>query len=152
MPPTLQPFLLKDVSLTLKKVGAVTEPVEYRCQLSRAALVPTAATGGGSSLSTFCEDYSDAGGMATWALSVGGFQALADAQDFSVLSFNEEGEKFDFVLAPLGGPPTAATPAFEGQVTMAATPIGGDAKTWAVWTADLPCVSKPVMVTAEVFV
>jgi len=147
MPLTLQPYLLKDVSLTLVKSGEVTTPVEYRCQLTQAELTPTASTGGGNALSTFCDDFSDSGGMATWALTLAGFQALADATDFSVLSFVEEGEQFDFVLAPLGGPPSASNPGFTGTITMVATAIGGTAKAWAVFTAACPCVSKPVMVT-----
>lgn len=153
MPITTQPTLLKDVSLTLLKSGSATEPAEYRCQLTQAQLTPTAASGGGNTLSTFCADYSDSGGLGTWALDLAGFQAFADAQDFSVLSFKEEGSVFDFVLQPLGGAPSATNPGFAGQVTMVGTQIGGTAKQWAVFTASLPCVQKPEILESagEVF-
>lgn len=148
MPLTLQPYLLKDVSLTLVKQGDAGPPVEYRCQLSAASLLPTAQTGGGNALETFCDTFSDAGGMATWVLQLAGFQALADATDFSVLSYNEEGELFDFLLTPIGGVISASNPGFEGVAAMVATQIGGTAKTWATWTADLPLSQKATMLTA----
>ncbi len=144
---TQSPFLLKDVSLTLVKSGEVTTPVEYRCQLSQAELVPSAASGGGASLSTFCDEYSSPGGNATWVLTLSGFQAYQDAADLSVILFNDEGETYDFVLMPIQGAVSAANPAFEGQVTIVPTNIGGTANTYGVYTVSLPCAQKPLMVT-----
>lgn len=151
MAQTAKPFVLKDVSLTLVKTSETPgTPVEFRCQLSRAELVPSSSGGGGgATLDTFCDSYSDSGaGSSTWTLELAGFQAYADVSDFSIISFEDEGVEYDFALAPLGGTPSATNPAFEGKVTMVATPIGGTAKQYAQFTAALPCSGKPTMVVA----
>jgi len=144
---TSNPFVLRDVSLTLTPTGGGTAE-EYRCQLSQAELVPTAAGGGGASLTTFCNSYSDSGGNASWALALSGFQSYEDASDFSMLSFDAEGEEFDFVLSPMGGTVGPTNPGFGGTVTMVATNIGGTAGQYAVFTASLPCGGKPDKIVA----
>jgi hypothetical protein len=154
MAQTSAPFVLKDVSLTLVKVGEVTAPIEFRCQLSQAQLTPSAGGGStGATLETFCATYDSSGtSNSSWALDLAGFQAWADVTDFSVISFQEEGAQFDFVLMPLAGPVSAASPSFSGTVTMVATPVGGTANQYATFTVSLPCTSKPIMTTAPVFV
>lgn len=151
MPLTTSPFVMKDVTLTLVKSGGGT-PVEMRCQLSQAEIVPGGSTGGGTDLSysTFCDDFSTTSSSGkTYALTLSGFQALADATDFARLAWEEEDEIFDFVLTPMGGTVSATNPAFEGQVTMQATNIGGTAGQYATFqSVALPCVTKPTMVLA----
>jgi hypothetical protein len=144
------PFVLKDVSLTLVKTGEAGTPVEYRCQLSQAQLTPSAGAGAtGATMETFCAVYDSSGTSASsWVLDLAGFQAYGDVTDFSMISFNEEGEQFDFVLMPLGGVASATNPGFEGTVTMVATPIGGTANQYAQFTGSLPCTEKPTMVVA----
>ncbi len=152
MAQTANPFVLQKVGLTLTKVGGAGTEQEFRCQLSRAELVPAASSGGGgATLDTFCASYSDSGaGSSTWTLELSGFQAWSDVTDFSVISFNDEGEKYNFSLTPIDFEAGASTtnPAFEGEVTMVATPIGGTAKQYAQFSASLPCTAKPTMVTA----
>ena len=145
---SLKPFVMKNVKLTLVKTAAVPgTPVEYQCQLSQATLTPSASTGG-AALETFCENHSAGAGKATWTLDLAGFQALQAVTDFSILSYNDEGEEYDFTLNPLGGVADIANPIFEGTVVMAATPIGGTAAEYAQFTVSLVCKSKPLMVTA----
>ena len=143
MPITTKPTTLRDVTLTLTPSGG-TE-VAYECQLTQAQLTPSSGGGGGNTLVTFCATHDDggAGTLASWTLDLAGFQAYADAEDFSLLSFDSEGELFGFSLIPTGGAPSATTPGFEGEVTMVATPIGGTAGQYATFTVSLPCTGKP---------
>jgi len=149
MPISTAPFVLKEVSLTLVKSGDATTPVEYRCQLSQAQLTPSAGAGAtGATLETFCETFDNSGTTSSsWVLDLAGFQAFADVTDLSMISFVDEGEKYDFVLVPVGGTISTTNPGFSGQVTMVATPIGGTANQYASFTVSLPCVSKPTMLT-----
>jgi hypothetical protein len=147
---TTKPFVLKDVSLTMRPAGTTGTSQEFRCQLSQAQLTPSTSSGSGTALETFCDTFPLDSGSSTWTLDLAGFQALADVTDFSVISFNSEGEEFEFLLNPMGGTISASNPGFKGNVTMVATPIGGTANTHAVFTASLPCVSKPTMITAPV--
>jgi len=143
------PFVLNKVSLTLVESSATPgTPVEYKCQLSQAQLTPSAAAGTtGATMETFCATYDNSGSAAaTWVLDLAGFQAWADVTDFSVISFNDEGVEYDFVLMPIEGTVSATNPSFTGTVTMVATPVGGTANQYAQFTASLPCKSKPLMV------
>lgn len=157
MPLTLKPFVMKDVSLTLKRVAdTLGTETEYKCQLTQAELVPsTSTTGGGGELETFCEKHTDAGSSkSTWELNLSGFQAFQDLLDYSIISFNYESEDFEFTLIPNGfenppGPgPSITAPGFTGIVKMQATNIGGTAASHAVFSTALPCSSKPTMITA----
>ena len=146
------PFILKNVSVTLVRSSTVASggtPVEFRCQLTQAQLTPSASSAGGNSLDTFCESYSDSGTSSTWVLELAGFQAFKDINDFSILSFQHEGEEVDFTLTPIlraDAPISATNPSFTGVAKLVATPIGGTAKQYAVFTASLPVTGKPVMV------
>lgn len=151
---TASPFVMKDTSLTLKKVGDASA-TEYKCQLTQAQLTPSESGGGGggNTLSTFCEDYSDAASATTtWALELAGFQSFADAQDFALWAFDNEGDKAEFVLTPgQGGATISATnPGFSGEVTIKPTIIGGTAKQYALFTVSLPCSVKPTKITTPV--
>ena len=141
------PFVLKDVGLTLKK--GVAAAVEYRCQLSQAQLTPAAGTSSGATMETFCATFDSSGtGYATWTLDLAGFQAFKDVTDFSVISFNDEGVTYDFVLMPIMGAVSPTNPSLLGQVKMVATAVGGTANQYAQFTASLPCLAKPLMKTA----
>jgi hypothetical protein len=152
MPITTSPFLLKDVSVTLKLASDTTgEPIEYKCQLRRAELVPgTAGGGGGTEYTTFCDTFSAGGsaGGTTWELALEGFQAFADATDLALFLFDHDGETADFELLPKGGTPSATNPGFKGQVTLVPTNIGGTANEYAQFSVTLPVVSKPTKVVA----
>ena len=149
---TTQPFVMNNVSLTLKLASGGTA-TEYRCQLSQAELVPSAGTGGGgAALDTFCDSFSTPTGLTTWALTLSGFQAFADATDLSNFLFDNEGETLDYVLTPLGGTVSASNPAFTGQVTAVPTNIGGTAAQYAVFNGvTLPCLGKPTKDVTAVF-
>lgn len=149
------PFVLRDTSLILKKVGDANG-TDYRCQLTAATLTPSAGgTAGGATLSTFCADHSDASSTATtWTLDLTGFQSYADAQDFSMWAFDNEDAKAEFTLVPGqdGGVPTATNPGFTGTVTVRPTVIGGTAKQFATFTVSLPLDTRPTKITtAAVF-
>lgn len=153
MPLTLQPFVLKNTSLTLVKtadIGTALEE-EYICQLTAVTLTPgTSTAGGGSALETFCDTFPIEGqSSAAWTIELAGFQQFQQAIDFSLMAFNNEGEKYTYTLVP-GADGTnvisATNPGFTGECTMVATVIGGTAKTHAVFTVSLPCVSKPTMI------
>lgn len=144
---TTQPFVMRDVSLTLVKKGAAT-PVEYRCQLSQAQLTPAAASGGGQTLETFCSTYSSSGSTAaTWTLDLGGFQAYKDVTDLSIILFNDEGEEYTYTLLPEGGTISTTNPGFTGDVTLIPVQVGGTANQYATFTVSLPCLAKPTMLT-----
>ncbi len=128
MPIATKPFSMNNVSLTLTTTGGAT-PIEYRCQLSRAELVPAASsTSATSEYATFCETHSIGGGSATtWTLELSGFQAWADATDLSNFLFDEDGNELDYVFIPAGGVVSATNPSFSGTVTASPTPVGGSA-------------------------
>lgn len=143
---TVQPFVLRDVSLTLEPASGGT-PQEYQCQLSAATLTPSSTGGTGNTLETFCDTYSDAGSNATWTLDLAGFQQYTDAADLALLLYNSEGEVYDFVLTPMGGTISATNPGFSGQVTLVPTQIGGTANQWATFSVSLPLVSKATVLS-----
>lgn len=149
MPITGKPWTLRDTSITLK-IGS-DPATEYRCQLTAASLVPSAASGG-NELETFCDKYTDSSGDATWTLELEGFQSYADAQDFSLWAFEHEGEKADFVLVPgqAGSIISATNPGFGGVVTVAPTTIGGTAKQYATFSVSLECESRPSVLKTPV--
>jgi hypothetical protein len=155
MPIQATPYALKDVSVTLELTGGAGTPIEYHCQLTSAALVPSTNTGGGGSdLTTFCGTYSSGGaaGGTTWVLQLGGWLALADATDLSRFLFENDGKTADFVLVPgnnaTGDVTISSTnPGFSGSVNLVATQIGGTAGEFPTWTVDLPCTAKPTLIT-----
>ena len=141
MPITVAPFVLKDITVTLKVgVGTATE---YRCQLNRAELVPAASGGGTQTYDTFCDTFTSGSASTAWTLELAGFQAYADVTDLSNFLFDNEGEIAEYVLTPLGGAVSASNPAFTGEVTLAPTNIGGTANQYATLTVSLPCSGKP---------
>lgn len=148
MPLTTAPLVLNDLTLTLRKKGEVTAAEDYRCQLQTATLTPSAAANS-QTYDTFCDTHSSPGGSATWVLNLAGFQAYADVADLSLILFNDEGETYEYVLTPNGGPLSASNPGFAGDVTIIPTQIGGTAKQYATFTVDLPCTSKPTMITVD---
>lgn len=153
MAQTASPFVLKNIELTLIKSGTTGTEQRFECQLTQAQLTPsTSGGGGGSALETFCNSYPDpaaTAGGSTWVLDLAGFQAFQDVTDFSMISFNDEGDEYDFELKPNTDPnATPEYPSFTGVVTMVATPIGGTAKQYALFTASLPVKGKPTMVAA----
>lgn len=153
MAQTASPFVLNKVSLTLVKSDAAPgTPIEFKCQLSRAELVPSAGGGAtGETITTFCNTYDSSGTTSSsWVLSLAGFQAWTDVADFSVISYTDEGESYDFVLMPIEGTVSTTNPAFEGTCTMVATPVGGTANSYAQFTVDLPLREKAVMLTTAV--
>lgn len=147
---TTNPFVLKDTSVQFRK-DSDPELIEYRCQMTAASLVPSdAGGGGGNTLSTFCYDYTDSSvSPSKWALELSGFQSFADAQDFSMWAFDNEGEDVDFLLVPgqNGSELSVDNPGFTGVVTVKPTVIGGTAKQYATFTVSLPCVERPVKFT-----
>jgi hypothetical protein len=155
MPISTQPFVLNNVSVTLKKIknsdgsAATGTRTEYRCQLNTATLTPSAAAGAAQTYDTFCDTFSSGGGGgATWVLGLAGFQAYADVTDLSLILFDDEGAVYEYVLTPMGGVVSATNPAFQGQVTIIPTVIGGVANQYATFTVDLPAVSKPTKIVA----
>lgn len=144
MPIATKPFSMNNVSLTLKTTGAGTA-IEYKCQLQRAELVPSASTTSATSdYPTFCETHSIGGGSATtWTLELSGFQAWADATDLSNLLFDEDGNELEYVLTPAGGVVSATNPSFSGTVTASPTPVGGSANSVAQFSVSLQCTGKP---------
>jgi len=149
MPMATSPFVLRDVSLTLILADdAVGTAQEYRCQLTQAELVPTAGTGGGNELQTFCDTFTEPTGLASWALTISGFQDWSDATGLSYWLFEHEGEVAEFTLTPMAGPISATSPAFTGEVNLAPTNVGGTAGQYATFSGiTLPCVQKPTIIT-----
>ena len=147
LPITTKPFSLDNLELGLKVAGdtAVVNPIQYRCQLGRSELVPSASTGGGNELVTFCETHTSPTGKASWTLELEGFQAWSDISDLSLMLFNNEGETLDFILVPSGGLVGPSNPAFTGQCLAVPTPVGGTAGSYATFTVSLPCLGKPVI-------
>jgi hypothetical protein len=150
MAQTLAPFVLKDVTLSLALVdvgtGTAGTPVEFRCQLNRAELVPSAGGGAGEqSYETFCGPFTSGGGTtgSSWTLELSNFQAYQDVEDLSNFLFDNETRQAYYSLLPLGGAVASNKPAFEGTVTLVAQNIGGTAATYAVATVSLPCTAKP---------
>jgi hypothetical protein len=150
MPQSSAPFILKDVTLSLSLVddgtGLPGDPVEFRCQLNRAELVPAAGGGAGEqTYETFCGPFTSGGGTtgSTWTLELSNFQAYVDVEDLSNYLFDNETKRAYYSLLPLGGAVSSAKPAFEGEVTLVAQAIGGTAATYAVATVSLPCTEKP---------
>lgn len=143
MPVTTSPFLMNDVTVKLVASGGTL--VEYRCQLSRAELVPSQAAGaGGSTYSTFCDTFdSGGGGNSSWTLELSGFQAVKDAEDLTRFLFANEGELLDYELVPAGGVIAADNTGYSGQCTAVPTPIGGTANSYATFDVSLPCQGKP---------
>jgi hypothetical protein len=149
MPATLSPFLLTDVTLTLKKVGAAEPAAQVICQLGKAQITPAANQGTTQEYATFCDDFSSSTSAATtFTLDLGGFQAYADVTDLSRLLWIDAGEKYEFVLAPQAGPISDSSPGFSGVVTFVEAPVGGTAKTYATYEVSLPCDGKPELLTA----
>lgn len=150
MPITGAPFALKDTSLTLELVEGGGTAQEYRCQLSRAELVPSQGGGGGAELTTFCDTYSEASGESTWELQLEGFQSFKEANDFAIWAFTNEGKKAKFVLAPGqgGGVISQTNPGFGGEVTVKPTNVGGTAKDYAKFAVTLKVTTKPDVLTA----
>lgn len=148
MPATAAPFLLTDVTLTLRKVGEVTAAAEYRCQLGKAQITPAAGTGTTQEYATFCDDFSSGTAAgSTFTLDLGGFQAFADVTDLTRLLWIDAGEKYEFVLTPQAGPISDTSPGFSGEVTLVEAPVGGTAKTYATFEVSLPCTAKPTLLT-----
>jgi len=150
---TTSPFVLKDLSLVLVKSDDIAGvETEYRCQLTSAVLTPSSsAGGGGSALETFCESYplNATAASTTWTLDLSGFQNYKSVEDLSLLLFDHDGEVYTYTLVPIGPNPISDTnPGFTGEVTLAATTIGGTANTHAVFTVSLQCVGRPVKLTA----
>ena len=152
--PTLAPFALRNISLTLVKSSLVaTAPrVEYRCTLNQAQLTPAAATGAAATYETFCETFNSATTESTWTLDLGGFQAFADANDLSMLMFDDENELYTYVLTPVGGVVSPTNPGFTGEVRLKPSAIGGTANQYASYTVSLPCEAKPVKSTVPIIV
>jgi len=144
---TTAPFVMRDVTLSLKPVASGTAE-EYRCQLNKAQITP--AGGGGASITydTFCATFSEQSGGATFTLDLGGFQAYADVADLSILLWNSAGEKYTFVLTPLGGTISATNPGFTGEVTLIEAVVGGTANQYATFEVSLPCSAKPTAIVA----
>ena len=150
------PFLLNNLTVSLKKiknadgtaaVGGARE--EYRCQLNTASLTPSSGTGTSQTYETFCSTFDSGGaGSSTWVLNLAGFQSYTDVADLSIILFNDEGAVYEYVLQPMGGVTSATNAGFMGEVTIIPTVIGGTANQYATFTVDLPCVQKPVMLTA----
>ncbi len=154
---TTSPFLLKKVSLTLIKTSEIGtgEEVEYRCTLNQAQLTPSTGTGAtGATYETFCQNYDSTGaaGNATWTLDLNGMQNYKDAQDLSLLLFENEGTEYTFQLMPqnelLNGTASATEPGFKGEITATPTQIGGTANQYATYTVSLPVKGKPTKVVA----
>ena len=152
---TTQPFVLSNLTLTLKKTknpdGSVATgtAVAYRCQLNTASLTPSAASATTQTYETFCATFeSGGGGSATWVLNLAGFQAYKDVTDLSIILFNDERAEYQFVLSPEGGTISATNPGFQGTVKIVPTVIGGTANQYASFTVDLPCTAKPTMLVA----
>ena len=149
MPQSAYPFILRDLTLELAVDSGATF-VEYRCQLSRAELVPAAGTAGATEYVTFCQTHTSGGGgsLATWTLELSGFQAWTDVEDLSMLLFDNEGEIIDYRLVPAGGAPSATNIGFFGEVTAFPTQVGGTAAQYAQFTVSLPTTGKPSKQTA----
>ena len=141
MPQTATPFTMTNPTVLLTFGGAGT-PVEYKCQLRKAELTPTAATGG-TAYETFCGSFPPAPKDATWALNLEGFQAFSDTEDLALLLFDHEGEEVDYELVPAGGTVSATNPGFTGTVTATPTAIGGTVGETAAFTVALQCTAKP---------
>lgn len=149
MAKSLSPFKLKDTDVQLVEAGGTFgADTSFRCQLTKAELVPSASSSG-DDLETFCATHSDSGGDATWELQLDGFQGT-DAEDLAMLAFDHEGEEFDFLLIPKGGVISTTNPGFQGTITLTPTSIGGQANAWATYSATFKCKQKPVKVTAPV--
>lgn len=143
------PYVLSDVSFTMKLASATGGGVEYRCQLTAVTLTPSDSAGGGQSLETFCETHSSEGSSgSTWTVDLEGFASFADAEDFTRFCFTNEGATADFVFVPgKTGVISATNPGFAGQLTVKPTPIGGTAKQFHTFRVSLPCLRKPEMIT-----
>ena len=147
MPLATAPILLTGTSLTIAVPGVgAGAAIEYRCQLTKAQLTPADSSSAAATLTTFCNEYTSAGGLAVWTLDLDGYQAFEDDTDLSMVLFDHEGEEATYLLIPKGGVVSATNPGFQGAITLKPVPIGGTAKQYAVHTVSLPCKEKPVKI------
>ena len=141
---TTSPFLTNDAEILLSLASGGT-PVEYRCQLRRAEVVPS--TGASSpEMETYCETHTGAAAPQTWTVELEGFQALDDAEDLTRFLLTNAGEDLNYDLAPKGGVASATNPHYTGVCIARATNIGGVANSFAQFTVTLPCTATPTEV------
>ena len=143
MPLTTSPYVLKNLSLTLKlKTGGTGQ--EYRCQLHTAQLT---AESNVTDYETFCGNFSTPG-ITKWTLSLEGFQAVADATDLSMFLLANDGALLTYTLIPQGGTVGPTNPSFSGDCYAVPGSIGGTVNETATFTVDLPCAGTPTVIKA----
>jgi hypothetical protein len=134
---------LADATLTLKLAGGGTA-AEYNGHVTTAEVVPTA----GDQVSTTTLDgvKHTRLGAPSYALHLAGHQDYS-ATGLARFLWDHAGELADFTLQAYGQgvAPSAATPSFTGQVTLAEGNYGGEVDSWPTIDVTLMCKDRPVI-------
>lgn len=143
------PLFMRDVTLNLRLnppgSGARTE---FNCDLSTAEIVPT--PGDDVTYATLCASGSySARGKTTYALHIVAAQRW-DTSGLAAFLWANDGATADFQYQAHGSGvvPSATAPGMTGQVVLVAGNYGGEVDTYAELDVELPCVTKPTMITA----
>jgi hypothetical protein len=141
------PLFMRDVSLTLKLTTGTR--VEFNCDVHTAEVITT--PGDTIEYQTLCPDgsYSNVG-KSTYALHI------VAAQDWSATGlarflWENAGALAEFQYQPHGVavlPPTTDFPGMTGFVRLVEPTMGGEADTFAELDVELPCSTKPELITA----
>ena len=141
------PLFMRDVSLTLKLTAG--SRVQFNCDVHTAEVVTE--PGDTVDYQTLCPTGSfSSQGKATYTLH------LVAAQDWTPTGlarflWDNDGALADFQYQAHGAaviPPTVDAPGMAGQVRLVAPSYGGEADTYAELDVELPCASRPTIVTA----
>jgi hypothetical protein len=143
------PLFMRDVTLNLRLASdSAGARAEYQCDVHTAEIVPSA--GDEVTYSTLCAEGSySSRGKTTYALHLVAAQRWA-IDGLATFLWDHDGELADFQYQAHGDgvAPDPDAPGMTGQVTLVAGNYGGEVDTYAELEVTLPCVSKPVKVTA----
>jgi hypothetical protein len=141
------PLFMRDVSLTLKLTAGTR--LQFNCDVHTAEVVTE--PGDTVDYQTLCPTGSfSSQGKATYLLH------LVAAQDWSTTGlarflWDNDGALAEFQYQAHGAaviPPTAAAPGMSGFVRLVAPSYGGEADSYAELDVELPCSSRPTIVTS----
>lgn len=123
------------------ELGPTAAATVFTCQVSQAALTPTANTV--DVPATFCAPASQAAAASSWALDLVLLQDWGDVASASMFLFDNDAQVVDFKVDGIGisGSPMQAT----GQCTVVAGAFGGEAGIPLEATVSLPILGKPVI-------
>jgi hypothetical protein len=141
------PLFMQDVTLNLKLTGGPTR-TEYNCDIHTAEIV--SKPGDTIEYATLCPtgSYSSIG-KTTYSLHIVAVQRWA-VDGLAAFLWANDGALADFQYQAHGAGviPSATQPGMTGTVRLVAPNYGGEVQSFAELDVELPCSTKPIMLSA----